>query len=194
MKEIILATGNAGKVKEFNEMANKYGISFVKIDMPEVDENGKSFEENSKIKAKAIFDISNGKPTMADDSGLVVDCLNGGPGIYTARYRNDLKTYKERGESLIREVDGKKGSRKARFVCVLTLITSKGEAIHFRGETYGNIAKECIGENGHGYDPIFLSDDLGKTFGMASMEEKDSVSHRSRAFEKLIEWLEKHDL
>lgn len=194
MKEIILATGNAGKVKEFNEMANKYGINFVKIDMPDVDENGDSFEQNSLIKAKAVFDISKGKPTMADDSGLVVDCLNGGPGIHTARYRNDLKTYNERGKALIEEVNKKNESRKAHFVCVLTLITSKGEVVHFRGETYGTIAKECIGENGHGYDPVFISDNLGKTFGMASIEEKDSVSHRSRAFKKLIEWLEKNAL
>lgn len=193
MKEIILATSNKGKVKEFNEMANKYGVNFISIDMPKIIEDGKTFEENSLIKAKAVFDMYN-KSVLADDSGLVVDALDGRPGIHTARYRNDLSTYYERGKALIEEVNSKNEQRSAHFVCVLTLINSKGEIVHFRGETFGDIAKENIGNNGHGYDPIFYSKDLGKTFGEASIEEKDKVSHRSRAFEKLIEWLNKNEL
>lgn len=114
--------------------------------------------------------------------------------MHTARYRNDLKTYYERAKALIQEVDNKNSTRDAHFVCVLTLVTTKGEIHHFRGETFGKIAKDCMGENGHGYDPIFYSTDLGKTFGQASIEEKDKVSHRSRAFEKLIKWLNENEL
>lgn len=194
MKEIILATSNKGKVKEFNEMANKYGVNFVSITMPSVVEDGLTFEENSLIKAKAVRKLNKDKAIVSDDSGLCIDCLDGKPGIHTARYRNDLETYKERGQALIEEVNKKNTTRTAHFVCVITLLKTNGEYITFRGETKGEIAKESMGTKGHGYDPIFFSYDLNKTFGMADIEEKDRVSHRARAFQKFIQWLKENEL
>jgi hypothetical protein len=194
MIDIVLATSNKGKIKEFNEMANKHGINFVSIKMPDVDENGSTFEENSLIKAKEALKVSNGLAVVSDDSGLCIDCLDGKPGIHTARFRNDLLTYEERGKALIELVNEKNTTRDAKFVCVITLIKPDGTYYHFSGETKGQITRECMGKNGHGYDPIFFSSDLHMTFGLASLQEKDRVSHRKRAFDKLIKWLTENEL
>ncbi len=188
MKEIILATTNQGKLKEFNEMAKNLDIKFITIDMPEIDENGKTFEENSYIKAKTISDFTN-RVVLADDSGLEVTCLDNKPGVHTARYMNHLDSYNDRCKALIEDINSKNTTdRSARFVCVLTLVYPDGRYFHFRGESIGEITKKLFGTNGHGYDPVFYSLDLKKTFAEASIEEKDSVSHRGRAFKKLEEF------
>lgn len=193
MKQIILATTNKGKLKEFNEMGKEIGIEFITVDMPEIIENGKTFSENSYIKAKAIFDIKK-MPVLADDSGLEVEVLGMKPGVHTARYRNDLVSYSDRCKALIEEVNSKNNdNRRARFVCVLTLVYKNGEVKSFEGITKGEITKELRGDNGHGYDPIFYSYDLSKTFGQSSINEKDKVSHRGRAFSKLKEFLLSND-
>lgn len=186
MKEFVLATTNKGKLAEFNEMGKKIGIQFTTIDMPEIEENGTTFEENSLIKAKAISKITN-MPVVADDSGLCIECLPDELGLHTARFLNHLPM-KERCLELIKKVDEKNTTRDAYFVCVITLIYPDGKYYHFRGETYGSISKTYSGENGHGYDPVFYSNDIQKTFGMASITEKDSVSHRGRAFKKFEEF------
>ncbi len=186
MKEFVLATTNKGKLEEFNEMGKKVGIKFTTIDMPEIEENGTTFEENSLIKAKAISKITN-MPVVADDSGLCIECLPDELGLHTARFLNHLPM-KERCLELIKKVDEKNTTRDAYFVCVITLIYPDGKYYHFRGETYGSISKTYSGENGHGYDPVFYSNDIQKTFGMASITEKDSVSHRGRAFKKFEEF------
>lgn len=186
MKEFLLATTNKGKLEEFNEMGKKIGIKFTTIDMPEIEENGTTFEENSLIKAKAISKITN-MPVVADDSGLCIECLPDELGLHTARFLNHLPM-KERCLELIKKVDEKNTTRDAYFVCVITLIYPDGKYYHFRGETYGSISKTYSGENGHGYDPVFYSNDIQKTFGMASITEKDSVSHRGRAFKKFEEF------
>lgn len=186
MKEFVLATTNKGKLAEFNEMGKKVGIKFITIDMPDIEENGTTFEENSLIKAKAISKITN-MPVVADDSGLCVECLPDELGLHTARFLNHLPM-KERCLELIKKVDEKNTTRDAYFVCVITLIYPDGKYYHFRGETYGSISKTYSGENGHGYDPVFYSNDIQKTFGMASITEKDSVSHRGRAFKKFEEF------
>lgn len=186
MKEFVLATTNKGKLEEFNEMGKKVGIKFTTIDMPEIEENGTTFEENSLIKAKAISKITN-IPVVADDSGLCIECLPDELGLHTARFLNHLPM-KERCLELIKKVDEKNTTRDAYFVCVITLIYPDGKYYHFRGETYGSISKTYSGENGHGYDPVFYSNDIQKTFGMASITEKDSVSHRGRAFKKFEEF------
>jgi hypothetical protein len=186
MKEFVLATTNKGKLEEFNEMGKKIGIKFTTIDMPEIEENGTTFEENSLIKAKAISKITN-MPVVADDSGLCIECLPDELGLHTARFLNHLPM-KERCLELIKKVDEKNTTRDAYFVCVITLIYPDGKYYHFRGETYGSISKTYSGENGHGYDPVFYSNDIQKTFGMASITEKDSVSHRGRAFKKFEEF------
>ena len=149
-------------------------------------EDGKTFEENSLIKAKAISKITN-MPVVADDSGLCIECLPDELGLHTARFLNHLPM-KERCLELIKKVDEKNTTRDAYFVCVITLICPDGKYYHFRGETYGSISKTYSGENGHGYDPVFYSNDIQKTFGMASITEKDSVSHRGRAFKKFEEF------
>ena len=186
MKEFVLATTNKGKLEEFNEMGKKIGIKFTTIDMPEIEENGTTFEEDSLIKAKAISKITN-MPVVADDSGLCIECLPDELGLHTARFLNHLPM-KERCLELIKKVDEKNTTRDAYFVCVITLIYPDGKYYHFRGETYGSISKTYSGENGHGYDPVFYSNDIQKTFGMASITEKDSVSHRGRAFKKFEEF------
>lgn len=186
MKEFVLATTNKGKLEEFNEMGKKIGIKFTTIDMPEIEEDGTTFEENSLIKAKAISKITN-MPVVADDSGLCIECLPDELGLHTARFLNHLPI-KERCLELIKKVDEKNTTRDAYFVCVITLIYPDGKYYHFRGETYGSISKTYSGENGHGYDPVFYSNDIQKTFGMASITEKDSVSHRGRAFKKFEEF------
>lgn len=186
MKEFVLATTNKGKLEEFNEMGKKIGIKFTTIDMPEIEEDGTTFEENSLIKAKAISKITN-MPVVADDSGLCIECLPDELGLHTARFLNHLPI-KERCLELIKKVDEKNTTRDAYFVCVITLIYPDGKYYHFRGETYGSISKTYNGENGHGYDPVFYSNDIQKTFGMASITEKDSVSHRGRAFKKFEEF------
>lgn len=186
MKEFVLATTNKGKLEEFNEMGKKIGIKFTTIDMPEIEEDGTTFEENSLIKAKAISKITN-MPVVADDSGLCIECLPDELGLHTARFLNHLPM-KERCLELIKKVDEKNTTRDAYFVCVITLIYPDGKYYHFRGETYGSISKTYSGENGHGYDPVFYSNDIQKTFGMASITEKDSVSHRGRAFKKFEEF------
>ncbi|WP_156286001.1 RdgB/HAM1 family non-canonical purine NTP pyrophosphatase [Oceanivirga salmonicida] len=189
MREIILATSNKGKLEEFNEMAKKLNVKFVTIDMPYIEENGINFEENSYIKAKTISEYTN-KVVLADDSGLEVEALDNKPGVHTARYMDHLPEYKDRCKALIKEVDKTNSkNRNAKFVCVLTLVFPDGRYYHFRGETKGLITKKLEGTNGHGYDPVFYSFDLKKTFGMASIEEKDSVSHRARAFEKFKEFI-----
>ena len=193
MKEIVLATTNKGKLEEFNYMAQKFDIKFIMVPMPEIEENGKTFEENSLIKAKAIMELT-GMPVIADDSGLCVKCLNDKPGIHTARYRNDLSTYNERCDALIQEVNSKNSNRDAYFVCVITLIFPDGKYYHFKGESYGSITLEKKGTNGHGYDPVFFSPKINKTFAEASLEEKGSVSHRGLAFEKLEDFFNEYKI
>lgn len=169
-------------------MAKNSKFHFVMKEMPEIEENGTSFEENSLIKARTISKLYNQK-TLSDDSGLCVESLDGRPGVYTARYKENLKNQEDKLLALIDEVNEKNSSRKAKFVCVLTLYLENGNYHQFRGESYGEITKDLRGTNGHGYDPIFYSTELGKTFAEATIEEKDAVSHRGRAFKKLEEFL-----
>lgn len=190
MKKIILATTNKGKLAEFNKLVKNLGIEFILTDMPEIEENGSSFEENALIKASVIAKLNN-MTTLSDDSGLEVYALDNAPGVYTARYRQDLDNYKKRGLALIDELNSKdSNNRKARFVCVLCLYEPNGEYELFKGTVEGEITHNIQGENGHGYDPIFYSYEINKSFGNASEDEKNKVSHRARAFEKLKLYIE----
>lgn len=188
MEKIVLATTNKGKLAEFNEMAKGSNFEFVLIDMPEIDENGVTFEQNSFIKAKEVSKYTD-LPVVSDDSGLIVNCLPDMLGVHTARFANEFDTYEKRCEHLINLVNEKNESREAHFVCVITLYYKDGTYYQFKGETYGKIAMKLEGNNGHGYDPVFFSDELNMTFGSASMEQKDMVSHRAKAFNKLKEFL-----
>lgn len=187
--KIILATKNKGKIKDFEKLTEGMNIEVLSIldniDFPDVVEDGKTFEENSAKKALEIAKYT-GIITVSDDSGLCVDALNGEPGIYSARYFGENATDELNIEKLLKNLSNiEKKDRKAHFVSVVSIAFPDGTVKSFRGETQGEILFEKEGNNGFGYDPIFYSYDLGKSFGLATIEEKKSVSHRGRAFEKL---------
>ena len=184
--KIILATKNKGKIKDFEKLTDKMDIEVLSIldniDFPDVVEDGKTFEENSAKKALEIAKYT-GIVTVSDDSGLCVDILNGEPGIYSARYSGEDGNDEKKLLKNLSDVE--KNDRKAHFVSVVSIAFPDGTVKSFRGETQGEILFEKEGNNGFGYDPVFYSYDLEKSFGVATIEEKKSVSHRGRAFEKL---------
>lgn len=187
--KIILATKNKGKIKDFEKLTDKMDIEVLSIldniDFPDVVEDGKTFEENSAKKALEIAKYT-GIITVSDDSGLCVDALNGEPGIYSARYSGEDGNDEKNIEKLLKNLsDVEKNDRKAHFVSVVSIAFPDGTVKSFRGETQGEILFEKEGNNGFGYDPVFYSYDLEKSFGVATIEKKKSVSHRGRAFEKL---------
>ena len=187
-KKLVLASGNAHKIKEISDMLPEYqviGYKDMGIDV-EIEENGKTFYENALIKAKTISQILN-LPALADDSGICVDALDGMPGIYSARYAGDGDD-NHNNSLLLKNMEGKT-NRKAKFVCCMVLYYPDGKILTATGETHGQIMNECHGENGFGYDPLFLSDDLNKCLGIASAEEKNTISHRFRAIKALKEQL-----
>jgi len=192
METIILASNNQHKVNEFKKILNEYKILTMKdIGFNEdIEENGNTFLENSLIKAKTIHDYLKKKKkdyiVIADDSGLCCEALDGAPGIYSARYASDHDIKKNR-DVLISNLKGK--DKKAYFNCTIVVYYPDGSYKHFEGRTYGTIIDEERGKNDFGYDCIFLSDDLNKTFGEATEEEKNSVSHRGRAIEAMVKEL-----
>ena len=192
MKKIVLASNNKHKIKEFKDILKDYEILSLN-DIGYVDdiiEDGNSFLENSLIKARTISEYLKNKNlqyiVIADDSGLCCEALNGEPGIYSARYASDHDIKKNR-DVLISNLKGK--DKKAYFNCTIVVYYPDGSYKHFVGKTYGSIIDEERGKNDFGYDCIFLSDDLNKTFGEATEEEKNSVSHRGRAIEEMLKEL-----
>jgi len=189
--EIILATNNKDKIKELKEYFSGYTVDFITLEdiklKLSVHETGKTFLENAMIKAKAVAKHVN-KTVVADDSGLQIDALRGFPGVYSARWMYP-HPQEEKNKEIIRLMQPHK-SRKAQFTCALVIHYPHKEMRFFVGTTTGKITKECVdSSNGFGYDPLFFSDELEKTFGEASIEEKNKVSHRGRAAEKLLQCL-----
>ena len=191
--KIVFATGNAHKLKEIQEIAKDTGIEFI---LPDDGfnpiENGDTFEENSLIKAKEAARVS-GNISLADDSGLCVDALNGAPGIHSARY---AETPQARIDKLLNAINGKT-VRSAKFVCAMTLVDENGKILFkTRGECLGKIAEKQSGQNGFGYDPVFLTKDTDYTKTMAEMseEEKNEISHRGRALRKVLAYLQVRNL
>lgn len=186
-KRLVVATGNAHKLKEIAEIFPDFEIlSQKQMGFDEdVEENGKTFAENALIKARAACKALN-LPVMADDSGICVDALGGEPGIYSARYGGIHGDDKKNRALLLQNLCCEK-NRKAHFACAIALVYPNGEEIVVEGETHGEILLEERGEGGFGYDPIFYSVDLQKSFGVASADEKNAVSHRFRALQKLRE-------
>ncbi|CDE44224.1 non-canonical purine NTP pyrophosphatase [Clostridium sp. CAG:768] len=187
--KIVFATGNAHKLKEIQEIAKDTGIEFI---LPDDGfnpiENGETFEENSLIKAKEAARVSR-KISLADDSGLCVDALNGAPGIRSARY---AETPQARIDKLLNAINGKT-ARSAKFVCAMTLVDKNGNILfQTRGECFGKIAEKQSGINGFGYDPIFLTKDTDYKLTMAEMSEeaKNQISHRGRALRNVLKFLE----
>ena len=187
-QRIVLASGNAHKIKEISDMLPEFevvGYKDLGFDF-EIEENGKTFYENALIKAKAVSDALN-LPALADDSGICVDALNGEPGIYSARYAGD-GVDAHNNELLLKNMQGVE-NRNAKFVCCMVFYKPNGQIITTTGETHGKIMDKCYGENGFGYDPLFFSDDLNKCLGIASAQEKNTISHRYRAISALREKL-----
>ena len=188
--KIILATKNQGKLKEFQQLSKGMGFEFMAIPeelqkMPE--ETGKTFKENALIKASYVSEYFQ-MPALADDSGLEVDALNGDPGVYSARYSSsgsDLDNCKK----LLSNMQGiTKENRTARFKCCL-LGFYQGETIVAEGTLEGEIAEEFKGENGFGYDPIFIVRDSNKHLALYSATDKNKISHRSNALQLFIKYL-----
>lgn len=189
--KIFLATGNKHKIKEIEKIFKMDNIEILSIndgiEIPEVVEDGTTFEENSKKKALEIAKFTN-MITIADDSGLCVDALGGAPGVYSARYAGEHGNDLDNNKKLVKELQGIE-NRKARFVCVITLAKPTGETYSFRGEVEGDIIDIPRGTEGFGYDPHFFMKEYGKT--LAEIPEiKNKISHRARALEKLKENLD----
>ena len=187
-QRIVLASGNAHKIKEISDMLPEFeviGYKDLGFDF-EIEENGKTFYENALIKAKAVAEALN-LPALADDSGICVDALNGEPGIYSARYAGD-GIDAHNNELLLKNMQGIE-NRKAKFVCCMVFYKPNGEIITATGETHGKILDKCYGSNGFGYDPLFFSDELNECLGIASAEKKNTISHRYRAISALREKL-----
>ena len=201
---IVLATGNKGKIKELKEIlsgATNDRTEIVVISSKEAgcvsnpEENGNTFEENAFIKAEEILVELLGKPeykdredliVMADDSGLCVDALNGCPGIHSAYYAGDNATDCENVKKLLDELSGvPENVRQAKFVCAAVALYRDGRRFSETGEVHGVILTEPVGENGFGYDPIFFNKEFNKSFAELTDDEKNSISHRGRAFREL---------
>ena len=193
--KLVLASKNKKKLTEMNEILSQLGIEVCSeadagIDI-DVEETGTTFEENSLLKANAVMKAS-GLPAIADDSGLCVDCLNGAPGVYSARYGGEGLDDTARYRLLLENMRGQM-PRTAKFVSVITCSFPNGDVISARGECPGTIAFAPMGEGGFGYDPVFFIPERKKTFAQLSAEEKNAISHRGRALEafkvKLEEYL-----
>lgn len=189
-KRIVVATGNAHKLKEISEIFPDYEICSQKQMgfNEDVEETGKTFRENALIKARAACKAL-GLPVLADDSGICVDALGGQPGIYSARYGGVHGDDKKNRALLLQNLSCEK-NRKAHFSCAVALVYPDGRELVVEGETHGEILLQEQGDGGFGYDPIFYSDDLQKSFGVATAEEKNAVSHRFRALQLLRKELE----
>lgn len=190
MKTIVLATNNNHKLAEFRQILHEYNILSLKdIEFyNEIIEDGNSFAENALIKAKTISNylLEQNKEyiVIADDSGLCVESLNNEPGIYSARYAGINATDYDNRMKLLNELKNK--DKEAYFNCTIVIYYPTDEYKIVNGQTFGKITEEENGSNGFGYDSIFYSYELNKTFGQASEEEKNKVSHRSKAIEELI--------
>lgn len=193
MKKVVLASNNKHKIKEFNEILNNVEILTLN-DIgyyDEIEETGVTFLENALIKAETISKYLKSKgldyDVISDDSGLCCLGINLEPGIYSARYAGEHGNAKLNRDKLIKKLEGK--VKEAYFICTIVLYHIDGTYENREGKTFGKIINEEIGDTSFGYDCIFLSDDLGKTFGEATSEEKNKVSHRFRALKELKEIL-----
>lgn len=193
--KVVLASQNRHKLEEIQSILARYQIELVlQADLGvqiDVDETGTTFEENSELKARAVMEAT-GLPALADDSGLCVDVLDGGPGIYSARYgAPSCKTDWDRLMHLLENMRQiRSEERTARFVCVMTLAYPDGRTLVARGTCEGMIATEPSGEDGFGYDPVFYLPAYGCTFAQMGKEKKNAISHRANALNRLCQMLE----
>lgn len=192
-KRIIFATGNQGKMKEIRMILADMDVSVVSMKeagiSPQIEENGKSFEENAVIKARTVMEMT-GEMAMADDSGLEIDYLDGAPGIYSARFMGEDTSYDIKNNALIRKLEGVPDEKRtARFVCAIACALPDGRILKSRGTMEGIIGYEIKGENGFGYDPIFYLPEYSCTSAEISPEKKNELSHRGKALRNMKEQL-----
>ena len=196
MKEkIVFATGNAGKLKELRLILEDLGREIVTMTEAgfrgEIVEDGTTFKENAEIKARAVWEVTGGI-VMADDSGLVIDYLNGEPGVYSARYLGEDTSYSVKNKNLIERLAGAEGrERSARFMCNIAAVLPDGRVLHTEAAMEGLIAMEPAGSGGFGYDPILYLPEYQKTSAELTIEEKNKISHRGKALELMKAELKK---
>ena len=197
-RPIVLATGNEGKIIEIRKMFSSFTEKIKSIKdfgpIPPVVEDGDTFEENAYKKAHFTAKVL-GYPALADDSGLMVEALEGAPGVHSARYAGEEATDQERNLKLLRAMEGVE-DRKAVFVCLIAIAVPRGPSLIYEGRCEGLITHKPKGENGFGYDPLFYYPPLKKTFAEMSLEEKNKISHRGKAlaevkaeFQKIMTWI-----
>lgn len=218
MRTAILASQNRNKIREIKAILERYGLDVISRDdagipTDDIEETGETFEDNSYLKARTVFDMIRqstdlakylDSPVIADDSGLMVDALGGEPGVYSARYAGEGCTYNDNNVKLLGALEGVPSEdRGAQFVTVITMIYPEGDdipdaAVHqgdvyvltARGDLRGAIADECRGDGGFGYDPVFVPDGYDETFAELGTEFKNTISHRARALAELERLLE----
>ena len=193
---LVFATGNQGKMREIRDIMSDSGYEIVSMKEagvnPEIEEDGKTFEENAMIKARAVSKLLPNDLVLADDSGLEVDALGGEPGIYSARYLGHETPYSVKNADIIRRLEGKEGAeRSARFVCAIAAVFPGGKEKCVRATIEGQIGFEEKGEHGFGFDPIFYVPELGCTTAEIPESEKNKISHRGKALKLMKEELKK---
>jgi XTP/dITP diphosphohydrolase len=184
-RRLVLATHNAGKLREIEALLAPYSIAVVgagALGLPEPEETGTTFEANAELKARAAAQAS-GLPALADDSGLVAHALDGAPGIYSARWAGQKRDFAAAMAKVEQELEGAR-DRRAYFVAVLALAWPEGAVAHWRGEVHGDLVWPPRGDRGFGYDPMFVPAGHAMTFGEMAPADKQRLTHRARAFEK----------
>ncbi len=198
---IVIATRNKGKRSEISDLLKGFPVEIKGLDdfgpIPHIEEDGNTFDENAYKKASLTARML-GFPALADDSGLLVEALEGAPGVLSARYAGENATDEQRYQKLLQEMEGKT-NRKAAFECIISIAVPTGPALTYEARCEGLIAEQPFGSNGFGYDPVFYYPPLNKTFGELTIEEKSHVSHRGKAlrelrgeFDKVIIWIKQH--
>jgi XTP/dITP diphosphohydrolase len=196
MKKLIIASNNNHKVKEIKAILAEFPIEVLSLKEANIDidvkEDGTTFMENAYKKAYEIFKVVDDSMVLSDDSGLMVDCLGGAPGVYSARFSGEHGNDNKNNEKLLSLLQGKTfEERKAKFVSAIVLIISEEKIIRVQGEIEGYIKEKLTGNSGFGYDPLFLVPKYNKTFGELSEDEKNKISHRAIALQKLKEEIKK---
>ena len=195
MNRIVIASNNAGKLREIRDILQPLGFTVVSQQEAgisiEVEENGETFAENAALKARAVYEALH-CPVIADDSGLLVDALDGAPGVHSHRFAGEGATDADRNAKLLELLDGVPAEKRtARFECVLCYVDAAGETHFFSGTCEGRIGTTPAGENGFGYDPLFCVGD--RTMAQMTEEEKNQVSHRGKALQLMKEELKKYE-
>ena len=190
--EIILATNNAHKLKEVREILSPhkivvYGLNDLNLKPEDVEENADTYQGNALIKARSVQKLTS-MPIIADDSGLEILAMDNKPGLHSARFASDCGGHDKAIQTILDYLKDK-GDRSARFICDIILLNEGDKPLLFEGIVPGHIAEEPFGQGGFGYDPIFVCDELGKTYAEMSQEEKNKVSHRGKALKKLLTYL-----